>query len=366
MKSGLYRICTTVCSLYLLSSSRIQLAAQTKPDTIRIAIKAIAGMQYDLVRFSIKPGSYINLILTNADEMEHNLVFGKKDSRQKIVDAALALGKDGPSIGYIPKVPEVLASIRVLNSNETDSILFRAPRATGVYPYVCSFPGHGGIMYGAMHVTQGLMPELNADIFIPPHRRKTESISHKIRPAEHPYSLIPPYLYRVLMPDAGPAAIAVCLPNKINYCWDAGSCRLRYIWTGAFLDLSDYWTIKGELNAKILGSIIYKGKTQIQSEMPKGISKVRFKGYKLIDGYPEFNYFLDKMEILEHITSQVDDPGIIRQFKISNIHRPVRFIYEDYEGIIFKSDKGIWEGNQLYLQPNEATHFTITMQKKNQ
>jgi hypothetical protein len=34
----------------------------------------MAGLQYDQVRFSVKPGAKVKITLTNADEMSHNMV----------------------------------------------------------------------------------------------------------------------------------------------------------------------------------------------------------------------------------------------------------------------------------------------------
>lgn len=350
------------------------LCGQSASDTLRILIKAIPGMQYDLVRFTARPGSYIRLVLTNADDMEHNLVIGKKDSRQKIVDAALALGKDGPGLGYIPKTDLILGSIPILKVGQADSITFRVPRNTGVYPYVCTYPGHGGIMYGAMHVTNGVMPEITADLNVPEHRRKAVNPEKESghRPTGHPYPLVPPYYYRVLLPDAGPAAIAVCLPDHLAYCWDAGSCRLRYAWTGEFLDLTDYWTIKGELHAKILGSIFYRDRTEFPFQLKEdttnhgknGIAlSVKFKGYRLVNGYPEFNYMVDAIEVFELILSQKEGNGLVRQFKMKGPLQALWFIHAPGDGANYQSDKGKWTGNRLKLEPQETASFTITMTK---
>ncbi|MBK8505070.1 MAG: hypothetical protein IPL46_24420 [Saprospiraceae bacterium] len=236
--------------ILLLSFGNVCLA-QRSSDTMRVEINAISGMQYDLVRFSVRPGTFVKVILKNTDEMEHNLVIGKTGSRDKIVTEALKLAQDGPSLGYIPPIPEILWSVALLKAGDIDSISFRAPRNTGAYPYVCTFPGHGSVMFGAMYVTNGVMPSLIVDENVPLHRRNGGEEMLDVRQMTgHPYRPNPPYLYRVLMPDTGPAAIAVCLPHEINYCWDAGSCRLRYAWSGEFLDLMDYWTVKGELHAK--------------------------------------------------------------------------------------------------------------------
>lgn len=342
--------------------------AQSKPDTTRIIINAISGMQYDVVRFSVKPGTYVRLILFNKDDMEHNIVLGKQDSRHAIVDVAQALGKDGPAMGYIPKSDLILASIHLLHVGQSDSILFRAPRNTGVYPYVCTFPGHGSIMYGAMHVTNGVMPEITADMNIPPHRRKANGTLLPDQISGHPFKLIPPYLYRVLMPDAGPAAIAVCLPNKINYCWDAGICQLRYLWEGGFLDLTDYWTIKGELHAKILGKLFYQDSLKFNFRIGTAslAPKVHFKGYRLVRDYPEFHYYIDDIEVFELIHDLDHGLGIVREFRMNHINQPIQFIHQEGDGMIYKCEKGKIKGNRVELNQAEAASFSITMLKENQ
>jgi hypothetical protein len=43
-------------------------------------------------------------------------------------------------------------------------------------------------------------------------------------------------MYRMFMPGASPAAIAVALPGQDSLCWDAGQCRFRYAWSGGFVD----------------------------------------------------------------------------------------------------------------------------------
>jgi azurin len=365
IKGGFFSAILLPAFLFIPS---IPVFGQVPADTLRVQIHAVSGMQYDLVRFAVKPGSWVKLVLANTDDMEHNLVIGRKGSREKIVAAALSLGKDGPAAAYIPKVEEVLHSIPVLKPGEADSIVFRVPRSAGVYPYVCTFPGHGNIMYGAMHVSNGVMPRLLADLNIPEHRRKGEENDTKERPSGHPFTLVPPYHYRVLMPDAGPAAIAVCLPHDLAYCWDAGACRLRYAWTGEFLDLTDYWTIKGELHAKILGTVFYRDQSAFPLRLGHfdSIPSVKFKGYRLIRGYPEFHYLINGYEVFELITPVGKGEGLIRQIRIRDADRPVWFIHGSRDGVVYRSDKGHWVENQLRLDPKEAAQFTITMMKSGQ
>jgi hypothetical protein len=298
--------------------------------------------------------------------MEHNLVVGKTGSREKMVSEALKLAQDGPKLGYIPAIPEVLWSIAMLQAGEIDSVIFRAPRNTGVFPYVCTFPGHGSIMFGAMYVTNGVMPPLAIDENVPEHRRTgVHEVSNDGQVSGHPYQPTAPFLYRVLMPDASPAAIAVCLPHEINYCWDAGSCRLRYAWSGEFLDLMDYWTVKGELYAKILGSIFFRDQTsypfQLTPQDPSVV--VDFKGYRLVKGYPEFHYMINGVEVFELLTETDGGIGLNRRFRFQKLADDLWFTSDDRDGMIYHSDKGIWYEKRLKISPEEATDFTITMIK---
>lgn len=341
------------------------LQAQSPADTVRISLTAISGMQYDVVRFSVRPGSYLRVVLRNRDEMSHNVVFTQPGKRQEIVDAALKLGQDGPKRNYLPDSPQILAAIPVLQPGQTDSVLFRVPRKTGVYPYVCTFPGHGLIMYGALHVTNGVMPAIAYDADLPPGRRKSETGQPAIQTASsgHPYDPLAPYLYRVLMPDAGPAAIAVCLPHEVAYCWDAGACRLRYAWQGGFLDMMDYWTVKGEPHAKILGPIFYRDKTEYPLRIgePGLIPAVDFKGYRLIDRYPEFHYEIDGWEVFELIHPLPDGSGLIRSFRIPDARQALWFVHAGDDGVSYTASVGKWENERLRLTPEEAKSFTITL-----
>jgi azurin len=119
-----------------------------------IHIKAITGLHYDITQFAVKPGEAVTLVLENADttDMPHNLVITKPGKRDAVVTAALALGADGPKLGYVPTSPDVLWSIPLVMANEKKSLTFTAPAEAGIYPYVCCFPGHGLLMFGAMYV----------------------------------------------------------------------------------------------------------------------------------------------------------------------------------------------------------------------
>jgi azurin len=144
------------------------------PTTINI--KARIDLQFDTVRFKVKPGSNVMLTLVNGSDMSHNLLITKPGSRLDVVNAALKLAEKGPEMDYIPVMDEVLWSIPIVSPGQTKSVSFTAPAQSGVYPYVCTYPGHGYVMYGAMYVTTDEnLPEINNDLNIPESRRHDDS-----------------------------------------------------------------------------------------------------------------------------------------------------------------------------------------------
>ena len=138
------------------------------------------GLQYDVVRFKVKPGSKVKITLNNISDMSHNLLITKPGTRENVVNTALKLAEKGPQMDYIPEIDEVLWSIPVISPGQTKSVSFTAPAQSGVYPYVCTYPGHGFVMYGAMYVTPDeTLPDIRNDLNIPESRRQDESTGGK-------------------------------------------------------------------------------------------------------------------------------------------------------------------------------------------
>ncbi len=369
-----------IISFLLAFLSIVQLYAQTKTDTVRtIKIDVLVGLQFDLVRFNAKPGEMLKLIFSNSDDMSHNLLITKPGARLEVVNQALSLSEKGPSMDYIPNSSSVLYSIPVVNPNQFRTLSFTAPKQEGVYPYVCTLPGHGFIMFGAMHVnSDGKMPNIMDDQNIPPNRRKADNdavainqgMKHNEHPKEikalHPYTPISPYLYRVFIDGASPAAIAVSLTKDLSYCWDAGTCRLRFAWSGGFLDNSELWKGKGDVSAKVTGEIFFRDQTEFPLYLKdKGkIPEVEYKGYSLINRYPEFHYTLDGIDVYELILPKEDGSGLIRKFRIPNIKNTVWFNTKPLDGAIYESSSGKWQENTLKLSASQAKEFIIIMSRK--
>tara|TARA_R110001592_G_scaffold8105_1_gene44430 strand:+ start:6833 stop:7957 length:1125 start_codon:yes stop_codon:yes gene_type:complete len=342
-----------------------------------IEIKAIPGLQFDKVRFSVAPGAEVMLTVTNSDEdMPHNMLITMPNSREVVVNAAQQLAEKGPEMNFIPNSPSVLWSIPVIYSGESKTIQFKAPEEPGIYPYVCTYPGHGFIMYGYMYVTEnGIMPALENDENIPPLRRTenknlqdSESAAMHHHPKLHPYENVPPYLYRVFIEGSSLASIAVHLPNQLSYAWDAELCQLQFAWQGEFLDNTDLWHGHKNAYAKVLGEIFYREKIELPIRIGsrENIPSPEFLRYKLIDGYPEFHYLLSGVEVHEIIHPNKEGSGLIRTIRISDAKEPVWFLFNADGQVEYAFSKGEIEEGALKLSPDEAKEFTITVTKSEQ
>src|SRR5260221_49068 len=368
----------SILPLCLLLTFPVQAMVSPPVDSVTtVLLSAIPGLQYDVVRFKVKPGARVKVILTNKDDMSHNLGFTKPGARLLVVNAALKLEEKGPMMNYIPRSSDVLWTISVLSPGQEKSLAFTAPKSEGAYPYVCTFPGHGFVMYGVMYVTTDEhLPGIENDLNIPPTRREGKSATtgknedHSLHSANtkspHPYQPTAAYLYRVYMQDASPAAIAVNLPYELSYCWDAGTCQLRYAWQGGFVDNTAVW--KGQHKnavAKIMGTIFFREMTThpLRIGSPEKIPVATYKGYQLINRYPEFHYTLDGTDVYELIQSKADGKGLVRTFRIPGVTKPVWLYVHPQDGIEYEAPLGKWEKNKLMLSSGQSREFTIVMTK---
>jgi azurin len=354
----LTRTClTSVASLAGLALAGALPAAET------IHIKAITGMHYDVSQFAVKPGEKLTIVLENADttDMPHNLVITRPGKREEVVNAALQLGADGPALGYVPKNPDVLFSIPMVMANESKSLSFTAPKEPGIYPYVCCFPGHGVLMFGAMYVGVA-MPAA------PVHadgdgdgEGSSASLSLGDGKSPHAYPLVRPMMYRMFMPGASPAAIAVALPGQDSLCWDAGQCRFRYAWSGGFVDNQGYWKGNGNAQAKLLGPIWYTAAKGHLLRLARDSEPVTaFKGYDLIKGLPEFRYTLDGVEVHELISAGDKPHSLVFTYQLP-VAKPLYAVVEGEKAAWWSSSAGAFAQGTLSIPAAASASFTLTL-----
>ncbi len=317
----------------------------------------LEGLRFDPPRFRVEAGVELRLELVNADstDLAHNLlVLDSRAARQEVVDAALALGPQGPDAAYVPESDHILAASRLLQAGERQTLVLRMPEETGVLPYVCTFPGHGQIMYGAIHVGREL-PELAADADLPDLLRREEGgvISRR------------PWVQRMFLPGSGPAAVAVALRGvELNACWDAGTCSLRYLWSGAFLDCGKHWNSKGQPRGELLGEVIWQapGGSRIQSGARRDEEpEVRFRGYELIGGEPRFHYEIDGAAISETLAGDLETGGLRRTFSVERAGGPVWLGLPEAAGFRREASAGQWHEDGLSVPEEDAGTFSVLL-----
>lgn len=338
----------------LLMLARPAIAQEVEP----IEIKTIAGLRYDPPRFVVKPGAKVKLEIENADDMAHNFVLVAPGARMEIVNAAMTMPIT-PEQTFIPPSDKILHHTPVLIPGKTATLEFTAPKEEGVYPYICTYPGHGMVMFGAMYVSkqgEDQLPAIASDENLP------DMVRDQAKTAKlHAYTPEPPYWYRTFMRDSGPASIAVSLPGGQSYCWDAGACRLRYAWRGGFVDPTPYWKGNGDAFAEVQGTIYYRPNAFPLrfGDAKKVPTDVRFRGFEVVDKFPQFHYNVGAVEVRELI-KPAHHGGIEATYKLTGAKGPVFFFVEPQAGVEATSSVGKFVDGVLKVPADKVKEFTVS------
>jgi azurin len=159
-------LCTLSIAAALAATSVAPMAAQAgtapaagqtaKPATPAAKKPAGAGrtveltggddMKFNTTAIEAKPGETLHIVLKNVGAvpkvaMAHNFVALKAgvDAAKFSQDAMTAKDTD-----YVPaaRKADVLGATKLAGPGETVEVTFKAPAKAGVYPYLCTFPGH--------------------------------------------------------------------------------------------------------------------------------------------------------------------------------------------------------------------------------
>ena len=116
-------------------------------------------MKFTVERIEVKSNQPVKLVFTNPDACDHNLVICRPGGALKVGMAASAMARDPKNArsAFIPakehkRIFRASAMIGPTRKSRIDVMRFRAPKKRGVYPYICTFPGHFAIMKGEMVV----------------------------------------------------------------------------------------------------------------------------------------------------------------------------------------------------------------------
>jgi putative heme-binding domain-containing protein len=115
-------------------------------------------MSYDQDVIAVKAGKPVEFIFENSDLMPHNFVIIQPGTLEELglLGEATATQPDAARRNYVPRSRSVLLGSKLLQPRELQKLSFTAPTEPGVYPYVCTYPGHWRRMYGALYVVEDL------------------------------------------------------------------------------------------------------------------------------------------------------------------------------------------------------------------
>ncbi len=115
-------------------------------------------MIFDKERLAVQAGKPVEIIFENTDLMPHNFALVQPGSLEEIGNLAENAATQPGALErhYVPSSGKVILSSRLLQPREVQKLSFTAPKQPGVYPYVCTYPGHWRRMHGALYVVPNI------------------------------------------------------------------------------------------------------------------------------------------------------------------------------------------------------------------
>ncbi len=114
-------------------------------------------MVFDTLEFSVQAGRPLEIRLENPDVMPHNLVVTQPGGLEDVGEMAEQMARTDPAAAeaanYVPRWnDEVIRATPLVLPGQSAALAFLTPEEPGLYPFVCTFPGHWILMNGIMRV----------------------------------------------------------------------------------------------------------------------------------------------------------------------------------------------------------------------
>lgn len=142
------------------NAAQAQFDNQRDLRTVRISCLP-ERMLYTVNQFSAKPGQPVKIVFTNPDATDHNLVIVRPGALADVGMAANAMARDPKNANsdFIPasqknQILHAAPMIGPTRKSQVHVLRFNAPEEPGIYPFVCTFPGHWIVMNGNMVVAR--------------------------------------------------------------------------------------------------------------------------------------------------------------------------------------------------------------------
>ena len=132
-----------------------QLLAELKINVIRVGTVP-ERMIFDKTKIVVQAGKPVEFIFSNSDNMPHNFVIVQPGALESVGSLAEETAQEpqAQQREFVPDSDSILLSSRLLQPEETQALSFEVPAQPGIYPFVCTYPGHWRRMYGALIVVE--------------------------------------------------------------------------------------------------------------------------------------------------------------------------------------------------------------------
>lgn len=127
----------------------------------KISLNAVTGLQYEPRRLRVLPGEKVALTFHNTDpSMPHNVVIVEDDKVESFADQSMVLATNPRAIAthYVPQDPAEICFSPILNPGDQYTVYFEAPKESGRYRFLCTYPGHSKVMRGTLYVQPADVP----------------------------------------------------------------------------------------------------------------------------------------------------------------------------------------------------------------
>ena len=137
-----------------LSKAPVRLVPEGYGDARKIEVGVLAGMKFDKKELEAKAGERLAISFTNNDPdgLMHNLAVIKPGTRQDVLEATIALGAKAIEKNFVPDSPALLGSTPQVAPGRRFTLYLTLPAESGDYEFVCTYPGHGQLMWGTLKV----------------------------------------------------------------------------------------------------------------------------------------------------------------------------------------------------------------------
>lgn len=128
-------------------------------DVRTIAVGTVVErMNYDKEKIVLQAGKPVEFRFSNTDNMPHNFVIVQPGALEDVglKAEASALEADAKERNFVPVSDRILLASKLLDPGQSQAISFDVPKEPGMYPYVCTYPGHWRRMFGVLVVVENI------------------------------------------------------------------------------------------------------------------------------------------------------------------------------------------------------------------